>query len=118
MNDTQRYKSKKLFRQFVLALISIFFIGVVGFPLLWMVLSSLKPSTELFKTPPTIFPHTVSFEWYREAFSNSTVLHYFGNSFLVASGTTIIVLIMATLGAYSLTRFRYLLTGNWKYFLL
>ena len=72
-----------------------------------MVLSSLKPSTELFKTPPTIFPQNVSFEWYREAFSNTAVIHYFLNSFIVALGTTILVIIMATLGAYSLTRFRY-----------
>jgi len=107
MNDTYHLNEKKLIRGCVLGIISVFFIGVVGFPLLWMVLSSLKPSTELFKTPPTIFPQTISFEWYQEAFSNTTVIHYFINSFMVASGTTLIVIIMATLGAYSLTRFRY-----------
>jgi len=28
----------------------------VGFPLLWMAISSLKPASELFTTPPAIFP--------------------------------------------------------------
>lgn len=107
MNVNHQYSGRKLVNNCVIGIISIFFIGVVGFPLLWMVMSSLKPSTELFKSPPTIFPHTITFEWYQEAFSNSTVIHYFLNSFLVASGTTIIVVIIATLGAYSLTRFRY-----------
>jgi ABC-type glycerol-3-phosphate transport system permease component len=102
-----QYKNNKLFEKCVIWLISALFIGIVGFPLLWMLLSSLKPSTELFKTPPTIFPHTISFEWYQSAFGNTTVVHYFPNSFIVASGTTIIVIIMATFGAYSLTRFRY-----------
>jgi multiple sugar transport system permease protein len=100
-------KYRKLFGKLVLGFITVFFVGIVGFPLFWMGLSSLKPPTELFKTPPSIFPHKISFEWYQEAFSNATVIHYFFNSFFIALGTTIIVIIIATLGAYSLTRFRF-----------
>jgi len=107
MKHTNQYENKKLFRKCVLGLLSALFIGIVGFPLLWMLLSSLKPATELFKTPPTIFPAAISFEWYQQAFRDATVVHYFVNSFIVASGTTIIVLVMATFGAYSLTRFRF-----------
>ena len=72
-----------------------------------MMLSSLKPATELFKIPPKVFPESFSLEWYVEAFRNANVVRYFMNSFVVASATTIIVIVMATLGAYSLTRFRY-----------
>jgi ABC-type glycerol-3-phosphate transport system permease component len=100
------YKNRKIFNCVIL-IITALFIGIVGFPLLWMALSSLKPSTELFTTPPTIFPNHISFEWYQEAFQDTTVLHYFANSFIVASATTLIVIIMATFGAYSLTRFRF-----------
>ena len=107
MKHTNLYNEKKFLRQFVLGVITVFFIGIVGFPLLWMALSSLKPSTELFKIPPTIFPHKISFEWYQQAFSNTIVVRYFLNSFLVATGTTILVTIIATFGAYSLTRFRF-----------
>ncbi len=101
------HKNKDLFRKCVLTVVSALFIGIVGFPLLWMLLSSLKPATELFNTPPTILPSTISFEWYIQAFRDTTVLRYFANSFIVASGTTLIVIVMATFGAYSLTRFRY-----------
>lgn len=107
MNETNADAGKKLVRRCAIGIISIFIIAVVGFPLLWMVLSSLKPPTEFFTTPPTIFPQNISFEWYQGAFSNTIVVQYFMNSFIVASGTSIIVTIMATLGAYSLTRFRY-----------
>lgn len=107
MKHSDQYYTRKIITQGAIVLISVLFIGIVGFPLLWMVFSSLKPPTELFKIPPTIFPHKISFEWYQEAFSNTTVIRYFLNSFLVASGTTIIVIIIATFGAYSLTRFRY-----------
>ena len=107
MGEPSNYKLNKLMRAVVLGIITLFFLLIVGFPLLWMVMSSFKPSTELFKIPPTIFPHVFSFEWYQEAFTNTTVIRYFLNSFLVASGTSIVVIIIATLGAYSLTRFRY-----------
>jgi ABC-type glycerol-3-phosphate transport system permease component len=107
MNDTVPDIGKKMIRRYVIGIIAIVVIAVVGFPLLWMALSSLKPSTEFFTSPPTIFPQNISFEWYLNAFSNATVVQYFINSFIVASGTTIIVIIMATLGAYSLTRFHY-----------
>jgi multiple sugar transport system permease protein len=107
MNENNAEAGKKLVRRCVIGIISIFFIAVVGFPLLWMALSSIKPSTEFFTSPPTVFPHTISFEWYLEAFRNTIVVHYFLNSFIVAAGTTVIVTIMATLGAYSLTRFHY-----------
>lgn len=107
MKYTSQYEYKKLLNRFVIALITLFAVGIVGFPLLWMALSSFKPPTELFKIPPTIFPHNFSLEWYREAFSNSTVIHYFLNSLIVATGTSVLVIIIATMGAYSLTRFRY-----------
>lgn len=99
--------SRKLIQRTILVLLTVMAVGLVGFPLLWMVLSSFKPSTELFKMPPTIFPHNFSFEWYREAFSNSIVVRYFLNSLIVATVTSILVIIIATLGAYSLTRFRF-----------
>jgi ABC-type glycerol-3-phosphate transport system permease component len=101
------YEYKKLIRRCVIGLITVFAIGLVGFPLFWMVMSSFKPPTELFKIPPTILPHIFSFEWYQEAFSNSTVIRYFLNSLTVASSTSILVIIIATFGAYSLTRFRF-----------
>lgn len=82
-------------------------VALVGFPLFWMVMSSFKPPTELFKMPPTIVPQNFSFEWYREAFSNSIVVRYFLNSLIVATVTSILVIIIATFGAYSLTRFRF-----------
>lgn len=107
MKDTNHYKNSKLIRAVLLGIITLFFLLVVGFPLFWMLMSSFKPSTELFKIPPTIIPHQFSFEWYQEAFTNTTVVRYFLNSFLVAFGTSIVVIIIATFGAYSLTRFRY-----------
>lgn len=95
---------KKNYLHYILALIVII---VVGFPLLWMVLSSFKPSTELFKIPPHIFPKSPTIYWYFNAFKNSIVIRYFTNSLVVSTSTMLINMVIATLGAYSLARFNY-----------
>ncbi len=95
---------KKDYLHYIFALIVII---IVGFPLLWMVLSSFKPSTELFKIPPHIFPKSPTFYWYFNAFKNSIVIRYFTNSLVVSTSTMLINMVIATLGAYSLARFNY-----------
>lgn len=107
MNDWMSKIAGRLLKKFGLWTLMLLVIAVVSFPLLWMALSSLKPSVELFKTPPTIFPKNISFDWYREAFSDSTVVRYFLNSFIIAVSTMLIDIVLGTLGAYSLARFQY-----------
>ena len=99
--------TSRILKRFGVWVLVVLVIAVVSFPLLWMALSSLKPPTELFKSPPSIFPKQVSFEWYREAFSNATVVRYFFNSFIIAVSTMMINIVFGTLGAYSLARFKY-----------
>jgi ABC-type glycerol-3-phosphate transport system permease component len=103
----KRLKRRKLRGRIVSWLLVLTLILLVGFPLFWMALSSLKPSIELFKMPPTFFPKNPSFGWYVKAFGNSLVGRYFLNSFIVASSTMIIDVVLGTMGAYSLARFRY-----------
>ncbi len=80
---------------------------VVAFPLIWMIVTSLKPQTELFRIPPTFWPQTVTFEHYLRLLQETPFLLYMRNSIIVAIGTTIVVITVATLGAHSLVRFRY-----------
>lgn len=79
----------------------------VGFPLFWMIVSSLKPSAELFVNPPRIFPTQITFEWYRNLIGSTDTVVMFRNSLVVGASTTIICLTVGTLAAYSVTRFEY-----------
>ncbi len=85
----------------------IFLLSFVGFPLIWMMISSFKPGVELFTIPPKILPEKWSVEWYLQAFANENVIHYFVNSLYIAAIVMVIDMIVGTLTAYSLTRFRY-----------
>ena len=70
-------------------------------------LTSIKPQTELFRIPPSILPQSVTFEHYRQLLEETPFLKYFGNSVLLACSTTVLVVAVGTLGAFSLVRFRY-----------
>jgi multiple sugar transport system permease protein len=77
------------------------------FPLIWMMLTSIKPQTELFHIPPSFWPHEITFEHYRVLLEETPFLRYFRNSSILAVSTTAIVVTLGTLGAHSLVRFSY-----------
>ena len=80
---------------------------LVAFPLVWMILTSLKPQTELFRIPPTWLPETVTFEHYWRLLTETPFLLYFRNSVVLATSTTVFVVVLGAIGAYSLVRFAY-----------
>ena len=82
--------------------------AIAGFtllPFLWFLLTSWKSATEISAIPPVILP---SFHWdnYRSAVEQYGLLHYIGNSAIVAGATTAISIGIAALSAYALARFR------------
>ena len=79
----------------------------VVFPLIWMIVTSVKPQSELFSIPPTLMPETVTFEHYWRLLTDTPFLQYFRNSMILAVTTTVVVVVLGTLGAYSLVRFKY-----------
>ncbi len=80
---------------------------LIGFPLLWMLVSSLKPAAQLFVSPPRLVPDTLTFEWYRNLVQQSDALTYFINSLIVGAATTLICLVLGSLSAYATTRFEF-----------
>jgi len=80
---------------------------LVALPLVWMIITSIKPQSELFLIPPAFFPEEVTFEHYRRLLTETPFLTYLRNSVILAGGTTVLVIVVATLGAHSLVRFSY-----------
>lgn len=77
-----------------------------GLPLLWMLFTSLKPASDLFTYPPRVLgPYTLGNFW--RLLGETGFVTYFKNSVVVAGVTVAIDIVIATLGAYSLTRYRY-----------
>jgi multiple sugar transport system permease protein len=80
-------------------------IAILVFPLYWVIVSSLKNTVELFRTPPTLFPAQLDWSPYLDNFvQNQDMLRYMGNSLQIALGTTLLTLALATPIAYALAR--------------
>jgi multiple sugar transport system permease protein len=84
-----------------------FVVFVTAFPLVWMVITSVKPQFELFRIPPTFWPEQITFEHYARLLWDTPFLLYMRNSLILSTATTLLVVTVATLGAHSLVRFRY-----------
>jgi len=84
----------------------VFVLYSVG-PIIWMLLSSLRPKVEFFNIPPTIFPKKFTFINYILLFKETNFIQFLLNSVYITIGTIFTSVLVSTLAAYSLTRFNY-----------
>lgn len=78
---------------------------IMLFPIYWMINTALKPSGEIFQWPPTFWSANWSLEAFWTLFETRPIGRYFLNSLIVASGTTILSVSLASLAAYGMSRF-------------
>ncbi|MDR2759477.1 MAG: carbohydrate ABC transporter permease [Spirochaetaceae bacterium] len=76
------------------------------FPIVWMVLSSFKPSSELFAYPLRIFPQNFTPDHYRKVLE-SGFMRYMGNSLFLAAAGTLITLTISSMCGYALAAYRF-----------
>jgi multiple sugar transport system permease protein len=79
---------------------------IVLFPLLWMVLASLRPVTETLHNPPVWIPRELTFAAYRKLLTDRTQLSYFINTYVISMGTAVLSIALSALCAYGFSRFR------------
>lgn len=75
-------------------------------PFLWILLTSLKPPSQIMQLPP-IFPHTYCLDAYRHVLVDSHFPHYLFNSFMVSLSTVLITIPFSLLAAYAISRFSF-----------
>lgn len=86
------------------------------FPLVWMILTSLKDENELIRTPITYLPEAPTFANYVQVFEQLPFARFMGNSAVVSVTATIACVLIAAFAGYALGRLnmpyrRTLLTG-------
>ncbi len=81
--------------------------AVFAFPLLWMILSSLKPLSELLANPYRLWPDTFRWANYREALTATPFLLHVVNTLILCTGRTIGTLFSCSLAAYAFARLRW-----------
>jgi ABC-type glycerol-3-phosphate transport system permease component len=87
-------------------------------PFLWMLIASITPEVRPDLSRPWVstravayFPSEPTLQNYVELFRNVRFGTYFRNSVIVATGTMLLALVVASLGAYGFVRFRFVGRG-------
>jgi multiple sugar transport system permease protein len=97
---------QKVLTVVVLVVALIFFM----FPVVWMFLTSFKTEAEYFSYPPVFIPEDFSFRNYFNAMAfppdGRGGLQGLRDSLIIASATTVVSVLIGSLAAYSLSRFR------------
>ncbi|MGQ0761988.1 MAG: carbohydrate ABC transporter permease [Acidobacteriota bacterium] len=75
-------------------------------PVYWMTTISFKREVDQFALPPKWFVFTPTLEHYADAFINRSFGQYLFNSLFIAVASTVCALVIGTLAAYALARFR------------
>ena len=78
---------------------------LILFPVYWMIATSLKLPRDLLRTP-SLWPHVFTLNNYRILLEDKGFLVAIRNSVVVSSAVTAISLVISSLAAYSMTRFR------------
>jgi alpha-1,4-digalacturonate transport system permease protein len=76
-------------------------------PVIYIIFSAFKPSSELFSANPTFIPKNWTLDNFLIALSKGNFSLYIFNTFLVAISSTIIAVIINTMAGYALSKFRF-----------
>jgi ABC-type glycerol-3-phosphate transport system permease component len=98
-------RRKRPLRATLLWIAALVALAITLFPFYWMLNTSLKPAPEVFASPPTFVSAHWSLDAYSSLLAGRPVVRYFVNSLVVAAGSTVLSVLLASLAAYGVTRF-------------
>ena len=79
--------------------------ALAAFPLVWILLSSVKGKGEITGDPTAFWPKSFTFENYRIVLQQLNFTNNIVNSIIIAGATTVIAVVISALGAYGVVRF-------------
>jgi len=77
---------------------------VTVFPLVWTILTSIRPESEILSSGFNFWPRTATLENYRQAFEQVPFLRYLVNSFIIGAGGTALNLLLGSMAGYAFAR--------------
>jgi arabinogalactan oligomer/maltooligosaccharide transport system permease protein len=84
------------------------FVAISLYPALNVFTISLRPDDRLRSTDLSIIPENWTFDSYVQLFTDQPFLRWLGNSMIVATGVTITGVVLAAIGGYAFSRFRFI----------
>lgn len=78
---------------------------LAAFPLVWIVISSVKSSVELANDPLSFWPKAFTLDHYRRVLFDLGALNNLGNSLVISLSTTVLTIAISAPAAYGIVRF-------------
>ncbi|HIQ95884.1 MAG TPA: carbohydrate ABC transporter permease [Candidatus Limivivens merdigallinarum] len=100
---------KKKWTKILLAAAVIFFLFIQLYPVVWLFLASIKPSTEL-ATQPFALPKEPTFQHYVDIFREGAIFRYMWNSLKVTSVSIILIVALSSTAGFALSKFKFRIT--------
>ncbi len=94
-------KAAGILRWAVIALLIFFSLA----PILFVISTAFKPTNEIYSL--SLIPKAPTLSNYRNVFRNDSMLRYFLNTAIVSAFTTVLSMVVATLGAYGFSRYKF-----------
>ena len=91
-------------------IILIIFAVTCVYPVIWLIINSLKTNDSLVLEPWSI-PKVIQWENYKDAWVDGHIGKYFMNSVVVCSISMVFALILSTMAAFAITRLKWKLSG-------
>jgi multiple sugar transport system permease protein len=104
--------------RWVVRLLSLFLSAIFVFPLIWMLMVSVKQEGMKITTLLDWFTPPYSFAVYQEVILETRLLQWVGNSLLVAFCVTLLTLIMASMAGYAMSKIHFRLKTFMFFFIL
>jgi ABC-type glycerol-3-phosphate transport system permease component len=94
-----------------LDVLTVLFVFVLVFPIIWLFMTAFKPQGQMFQGPWNIVPTSVTLDNFQRIWDAVGFQAAFRNSLIVSGCTAVIVTGVALSAAFSLSRFRYRFGG-------
>ena len=98
-------KKGRRFGDIISNLYLILLLIIAVFPLLWLLVSAFKSSSEMLNNPTRIWPVRWTLENFRTVLITLNFIINIRNSLIIAACTTVIAVIISSLAAYGVVRF-------------
>ncbi|MGE5590481.1 MAG: carbohydrate ABC transporter permease [Bacillota bacterium] len=76
------------------------------FPLYWIFVTAITPTSDLLRYPPVLFPSSVDFSSFDLVITERPFMLWLGNSVLITLSSMLFALVASVFAAYSLSRYK------------
>lgn len=106
MDEDKRINKKS---NIMYCIVSVIVACILLFPLYWALNTSLKTEQEIFRNPPTFYPHVLNTASYAAQVETGdfNMFKSFGNSLVISFGAMIIAALLAIPASYGIAKYRF-----------